>query len=170
MRSTDRAIAAVERRRRPTSRGSTSSPCPATLLFVVFIAYPILWVAGQSLYAGASGGAAFAGLANYYAVLADPTFWIVVRNMVLWGVITIPVQMLIGGVLAYFIERHTHRAARLLPHHVLPAGGDLGLGHQPGLGADLRALLRHRPGISEACRHRHDVPRRSATQRPRSTR
>ena len=29
--------------------------------------------------------------------------------MVLWGAITIPVQMLIGGLLAYFIERHTHR-------------------------------------------------------------
>ncbi|WP_245435021.1 carbohydrate ABC transporter permease [Rhizobium anhuiense] len=41
------------------------------------------------------------------SVLSDPTFWIVVRNMALWGVITIPVQMLVGGLLAYFIERHT---------------------------------------------------------------
>ena len=81
---------------------------PATLLFVVFIAYPILWVAGQSFYVGTSGGAAFAGLANYITVLGDPTFWTVVANMFLWGVITIPVQMLIGGLLAYFIERHTH--------------------------------------------------------------
>lgn len=81
---------------------------PAVLLFVVFIAYPILWVAGQSLYAGDRSGRTWAGLANYGAVLADPTFWIVVRNMVLWGVITIPVQMLIGGLLAWFIERHTH--------------------------------------------------------------
>jgi len=29
--------------------------------------------------------------------------------MALWGVITIPVQMLVGGVLAWFIERHTDR-------------------------------------------------------------
>ena len=41
--------------------------------------------------------------------MTDPTFWIVVRNMALWAVITIPVQMLIGGLLAWFIERHTHR-------------------------------------------------------------
>ena len=83
---------------------------PAALLFVVFIAYPILWVAGQSLWTGVgSGTRAFAGLANYREVLSDPTFWIVVRNMVLGALITIPVQMLIGGLLAYFIERHTHR-------------------------------------------------------------
>ena len=95
---------------------------PATLLFVVFIAYPILWVAGQSLYSARRMAAhVLSGLSNYRAVLVDPTFWIVVRNMVLWGVITIPVQMLIGGLLAYFIERHTDAPARLLPNHVLPA-------------------------------------------------
>ena len=82
---------------------------PAVLLFVVFIAYPILWVAGQSLFTRDAAGVAWAGLGNYRAVLADPTFWIVVRNMALWGVITIPVQMLVGGLLAWFIERHTHR-------------------------------------------------------------
>lgn len=82
---------------------------PAVLLFVVFIAYPILWVAGQSLYTRDASGEIWAGFSNYRAVIADPTFWTVVRNMVLWGVITIPVQMLIGGLLAWFIERHTHR-------------------------------------------------------------
>ncbi|MFB2550435.1 carbohydrate ABC transporter permease [Ensifer soli] len=81
---------------------------PAVLLFTVFIAYPILWVAGQSLYGrGEAGAATFAGLANYTAIVSDPAFWTVVVNMTLWGVITIPVQMLIGGLLAYFIERHT---------------------------------------------------------------
>jgi multiple sugar transport system permease protein/raffinose/stachyose/melibiose transport system permease protein len=81
---------------------------PAVLLFVVFIAYPILWVAGQSLYTGNRASETWAGLASYRAALVDPTFWVVVRNMVLWGAITIPVQMLIGGLLAWFIERHTH--------------------------------------------------------------
>lgn len=82
---------------------------PATLLFVVFIAYPIVWVAGQSVYTKSNAAEAiFAGLGNYRSVLTDPTFWIVVRNMALWGVITIPVQMLVGGLLAYFIERHTN--------------------------------------------------------------
>lgn len=82
---------------------------PAVLLFVVFIAYPILWVTGQSFYAASGEARSFAGFSNYATVIGDPTFWTVVRNMALWGVITIPVQMLVGGVLAWFIERHTDR-------------------------------------------------------------
>ncbi len=83
---------------------------PAVLLFVLFIAYPILWVMGQSLYAESpQTGRSFVGLANYLAAFQDRTFWLVLRNMLLWGLITIPVQMLIGGLLAYAIERHTRR-------------------------------------------------------------
>ncbi|MFT4130244.1 carbohydrate ABC transporter permease [Labrys sp. (in: a-proteobacteria)] len=83
---------------------------PAVALFVVFIAYPILWVLGQSFYTKDAAGVPSLSLsANYIGVLRDPTFWVVVRNMTLWAVITIPVQMLIGGLLAYFIERHTNR-------------------------------------------------------------
>ena len=81
---------------------------PATLLFVVFIAYPIVWVVEQSFFARARDGTEpFVGLSTYASTLADPVFWTVVRNMVLWGAITIPVQMIVGGLLAYFIERHT---------------------------------------------------------------
>jgi ABC-type sugar transport system permease subunit len=83
---------------------------PATLLFAVFVAYPILWVMGESLLAqDPTRGERFVGLSNYLTVFADPVFWIVVRNMILWGAITIPVQMLIGGTIAWFIERHTER-------------------------------------------------------------
>jgi raffinose/stachyose/melibiose transport system permease protein len=98
-------------RRRQTARLlSYGFVLPAATLFIIFIAYPILWVIGQSLYAkNATGMLALSGFGNYAAVLMDPTFWVVVRNMALWAIITIPVQMLIGGLLAYFIERHTHR-------------------------------------------------------------
>lgn len=83
---------------------------PATLLFVVFVAYPILWVIDKSLYVHqSSGNDTFGGLANYLDVFTDPVFWVVMRNMFLWGLITIPVQMVIGGTVAYFIERHTVR-------------------------------------------------------------
>lgn len=81
---------------------------PAVALFVVFIAYPIVWVLGESFFSvGNDRVNRFVGLDTYLSVLADPVFWIVVRNMVLWGLITIPVQMVIGGTIAYFIERHT---------------------------------------------------------------
>ncbi|HEX4766774.1 MAG TPA: sugar ABC transporter permease [Lichenihabitans sp.] len=83
---------------------------PAVALFIGFVAYPILWVVDESLVRqGRDGGRVFAGLANYAAVLRDPVFWIVMRNMALWAAITIPVQMLLGGLIAWFIERHTFR-------------------------------------------------------------
>lgn len=81
---------------------------PATLLFVVFVAYPILWVIGKSLYVHQPDASdTFGGLTNYLDTFRDPVFWIVMRNIFLWGLITIPVQMLIGGTVAYFVERHT---------------------------------------------------------------
>ena len=83
---------------------------PAALLFMIFVAYPILWVVEKSLYVHQPDGAnTFGGIANYLEVFTDPVFWIVMRNMFLWGAITIPVQMVIGGTIAYFIERHTYR-------------------------------------------------------------
>jgi multiple sugar transport system permease protein/raffinose/stachyose/melibiose transport system permease protein len=103
-------VAAVRSRPRFRPAASYLFILPAIILFLVFIAYPIVWVIGQSLLSRTTEGARiFVGSSNYLAAFADPVFWIVVRNMLLWGVITIPVQMLIGGLLAYFIERHTHR-------------------------------------------------------------
>lgn len=105
-----RAERRLRLRSRRASPGLYAFALPATLLFVVFIAYPILWVSGESFYGrNPAGERVFAGIGNYATLISDPTFWTVVRNMVLWGVITIPVQMLIGGLIAYFIERHTHR-------------------------------------------------------------
>lgn len=84
---------------------------PAVLMFVAFVAYPILWVIVESLY-GVNGslGSQFVGLAQYLRALGDPVFWRVLSNMFLWGAITIPVQMLIGGGIAYLIERYTDRS------------------------------------------------------------
>jgi raffinose/stachyose/melibiose transport system permease protein len=80
-------------------------------MFVAFVAYPILWVIVESLY-GVNGslGSQFVGLAQYLRALGDPVFWRVLCNMFLWGAITIPVQMLIGGGIAYLIERYTSRS------------------------------------------------------------
>ena len=79
---------------------------PAVVLFILFVAYPIVWVIGESLM---SSGRYALSFDAYRSVFSDRVFWIATRNMALWAVITIPVQMFIGGVLAYLIERHTQR-------------------------------------------------------------
>ena len=81
---------------------------PATLMFVGLVAYPILWVIGES-FRGANGKS-FVGFGQYMRAFSDPVFWRVLRNMFYWGAITIPVQMLLGGSIAYLIERHTARS------------------------------------------------------------
>jgi raffinose/stachyose/melibiose transport system permease protein len=84
---------------------------PAVVFFVAFVAYPIFWVLIESFY-GRNGTHApeLVGVDQYLRALGDPVFWHVLGNMFLWGLITIPVQMFIGGVIAYFIERYTYRS------------------------------------------------------------
>ena len=53
-------------------------------------------------------------LANYLAVFQDKVFWTSLRNMVIWAVLTIGIQMVLGGALAYFIETHAQRSKALL--------------------------------------------------------
>src|SRR3984893_4184373 len=81
---------------------------PATLMFVGLVAYPILWVIGES-FRGANGKS-YVGFDQYLRAFTDPVFWRVLRNMFYWGAITVPVQMLLGGSIAYLIERHTSRS------------------------------------------------------------
>lgn len=108
-----RALAARRhaRRRRPFHHLFV---LPALAIFALFVAYPIGWVAYTSLFAVSLHGVShWAGLGNYRSVLDNPTFWIVVRNMFYWALITIPVQMVIGGLLAWAVEEHTHRSRAL---------------------------------------------------------
>lgn len=83
---------------------------PALAFFVIFIGYPILWVIYTSLFSSTLHGTTYwTGIGNYSVLFRDPTFWITVRNMGLWGLLTIPVQMVIGGLLAYAIEQYAGR-------------------------------------------------------------
>jgi raffinose/stachyose/melibiose transport system permease protein len=106
--------AAIDNERRPAKRGPAGEwaqylyVLPATLMFVGLVAYPILWVIGES-FQGANGKS-FVGFDQYIRAFSDPVFWRVLRNMFYWGAITIPVQMLLGGSIAYLIERHTSRS------------------------------------------------------------
>jgi raffinose/stachyose/melibiose transport system permease protein len=112
-RSMNKAAAAESEKKLPRRR-SLVERCPylyvlpATLMFVGLVAYPILWVIGES-FRGASGKD-FVGFSQYVRAFSDPVFWRVLLNMFYWGAITIPVQMVLGGSIAYLIERHTSRS------------------------------------------------------------
>ncbi|MEI3412554.1 MAG: sugar ABC transporter permease [Blautia sp.] len=46
----------------------------------------------------------FVGLKNFLNVFQDSTFWITMKNSILWILVTVPVQAILGFFLAYAIE------------------------------------------------------------------
>lgn len=100
---------------------------PALLFFAVFIVYPIFYIARASLldWNGLSTGV-WVGLDNYTTLFtADPVFGKTLRNAVLWSVLTIVPQMLIGFGLAVLLNgpilgRTIYRAIFYLPAIISP--------------------------------------------------
>lgn len=78
---------------------------PAMFFFCFYILYPILFIVSNSVYKWATlSKMEFVGAANYIALLKDGTFWVTIRNSVLWILVTVPVQACLGFILAYAIE------------------------------------------------------------------
>lgn len=97
---------------------------PAIALFGFFVAYPVVNTVTLSFYDldGISGYQAWIGLDNYREMLGglDPYFWLGVRNTVLWSVVTVPLQLIIGLILALILDsavrgRTAYRAAFFMP-------------------------------------------------------
>lgn len=65
-------------------------------------------------------GAAFSGLANYKQVLADPQFWWSFARTLVWTLISVLGQLLIGLVAALALERVTHGRTALRLALVVP--------------------------------------------------
>ena len=97
---------------------------PAVVLFGFFVAYPVINTIYLSFYDldGISGYQTFIGVDNYREMLGglDPYFWLGVRNTVLWTVVTVPLQLLLGLALALVLDnavrgRTIYRAAFFMP-------------------------------------------------------
>ncbi|MEF9839398.1 MAG: sugar ABC transporter permease [Lachnospiraceae bacterium] len=83
---------------------------PALLFFIVYILYPIIFVAWGSLFSWTSlRNMEFVGMDNFMAIVRDGNMIKIVKNSVLWIVITVPVQAAIGFFLAYLIEERIHK-------------------------------------------------------------
>ena len=73
----------------------------------------------------------FTGLSNYVDVLADPQFWRALQFTLLLIVICVPAQMILGFVMALFLDqiaarvRGVYLAAMLLPFIIVPVVGTM---------------------------------------------
>ena len=78
---------------------------PATLLFLVFIAYGIAYniynsLQGQTFY----GTNVYVGLHHFASMVQDPIFWLALRNNGIWFVVCVGIQTLLGIILALFLD------------------------------------------------------------------
>ena len=84
---------------------------PFGILFVLFFLAPILYAIYQSLFhyqrsgLGLSGATVgFGGLNNYINVLSDPKFYSSVGRMLLFGIVQVPVMLILALVLALLLD------------------------------------------------------------------
>ena len=96
---------------------------PAILLFLTFQAWPIAKTFWYSLYdwSGIGNNMRFAGLANYVELVKDANFWRAIKNNYWFTLWVVPLQMIIGLVLAIVLNtgnsklNNTFRTAFFLP-------------------------------------------------------
>jgi sn-glycerol 3-phosphate transport system permease protein len=80
---------------------------PAAVLLATFTHYPILATLRDSVLSTPRGGrpAMFVGLDNYRFMAADPVFWQVVHNNVVFALGTIPASIALALLMALWVDR-----------------------------------------------------------------
>lgn len=112
--------------RKRDRRAAVGFLLPAALLFLIFIAYPIIYnVQASTMNWDGVNAATPAGANNYKDLLSDSTFWITIRNSVYWMVFTIIPQSTIGFFLALALNtklrgRTVYRTLFFLPVIISP--------------------------------------------------
>ena len=87
---------------------------PALLLFGVFIVWPAMEALRTSLYSEPTMGSRFVGLENYRVMVADPVFWIAMKNNLLFIVCNLVFQVGIGTVFAALIDQGIRRGSTVI--------------------------------------------------------
>ncbi len=114
------ALAATSRvstrgRTRSSSRRRALTPymfiLPFGLLFILFFIIPIVYAIFQSMFhfqrtgLGLSGATVgFSGLSNYATVLTDPKFYASIGRMLLYGIVQVPVMLILALSLALLLD------------------------------------------------------------------
>ena len=98
---------------------------PFLLLFVVFLVLPLIYALHLSLFQDTLiGGRRFAGIDNYVRVFGDAAFWFGIRNMLLFGVLQVPIMLCLALVFALVLHggsvwlRGVFRIGFFLPYAV----------------------------------------------------
>lgn len=81
---------------------------PGLLLFLAWMAYPLLKAFQISLYEWnpiPGQESPFVGTANYTRAFDDPVFWLALRNTLMYTVVTVAGQMLLGLTVALLVDR-----------------------------------------------------------------
>ena len=117
----------VPARRRRRWTDAVSSPwtfaAPGLLVYAVFLVWPTvqsLWLSFTS-WDGFSAHKSFVGLANYTAMLSDPTIRIAIRNNIAWAVATISIPLVLGLLLALALNGATRAKPLLRTIFYMPA-------------------------------------------------
>ena len=98
-------LAKVQKKKRKINVAGYLFILPAMLFFCLYILYPIFFIVKNSLLKWATlSNMEFVGLENFIKVFQDSTFWVTMKNSILWIVVTVPVQAILGFFLAYAIE------------------------------------------------------------------
>ena len=80
---------------------------PSALILIVFVAYPIVQSLWMSLHDWSylQANHEFIGLKNYIDLAQDPRFWNALGNTAVFSVVTVPLQIVIGLLLALKLSR-----------------------------------------------------------------
>ena len=107
---------------------------PSIIVMVVLMVFPLvmaIWLGLNFLTFRNINEPEFVGLRNYIEVLADSQFWQAVRFTLFFMAVTVPLQILIGFVMALLLDqigsrlRGFYLSAMLLPFIVVPVVGTL---------------------------------------------
>lgn len=114
-------------RRRPRSQqwAAWAFLTPVTLYLILFYAYPLyrnidLSLRNYTVRSFVQGDAPFTGLENYRTVLADATFLPALLHTVLFTVVCLAFQYVIGLALAVFFHQHFQLSATLRALFLVP--------------------------------------------------
>ena len=94
---------------------------PGLIWFLGFMLYPLVYSAWMSLHEWKiRGPSEFVGLANYARVFADSINLIALRNTVVYALLSVPAQMLLGLLIALGLEQLTRGKVVLRLIYYLP--------------------------------------------------